>query len=266
MSAELIPGVSYDAALFYLQIFSIACLGLVFGSFATALSHRVPRGETWAEFKGKKSRSSCPSCGALLGVRDLVPVFSWLFLRGRCRHCGVRIGTRYPLIELVTLVACLSAFALMGMSVKLAIVLFLVPFLVALSVIDFEKMILPNQLVLITGCLGVLFIVVSALQDQNAMTLLWHGLAAIVYGGIAWGLEKIMSALKKREALGMGDIKFMAVAGLWLGLEQLPLFFLLSGFAGVMIGFVWMVVKKNNLFPFGPALILSFYTILILNG
>ncbi|MCB1538670.1 MAG: prepilin peptidase [Alphaproteobacteria bacterium] len=71
------------------------CLGLCLGSFATALVYRLPRGLNWTT-----ERSRCPSCGHALGVPDLVPVFSWLFLRGRCRHCGTRIPARYPLIEL----------------------------------------------------------------------------------------------------------------------------------------------------------------------
>lgn len=71
------------------------CFGLIIGSFATALVYRLPRGLDWVS-----ARSRCPSCGHVLGVPDLVPVFSWLFLRGRCRHCGTKIPARYPLIEL----------------------------------------------------------------------------------------------------------------------------------------------------------------------
>ncbi|MEA1938809.1 MAG: prepilin peptidase, partial [Pseudomonadota bacterium] len=70
-------------------------VGLCFGSFATSLAWRIPRGLSWI-----KSRSCCTSCGAQLTVRDLVPVLSWLVARGRCRHCGVSISKRYPVTEL----------------------------------------------------------------------------------------------------------------------------------------------------------------------
>ena len=83
------------------------CLGLCLGSFMTALAYRLPRGLNWTT-----DRSRCPSCGHTLGVPDLVPLFSWLFLRGKCRHCHTPIPVRYPLIELAfgLLFGCVGLF------------------------------------------------------------------------------------------------------------------------------------------------------------
>jgi prepilin signal peptidase PulO-like enzyme (type II secretory pathway) len=86
----LVYSPAFKAGLFF-------CLGLIFGSFLTAVTYRVPRGLDWVS-----ARSKCTACGHALGVLDLIPVFSWLFLRGKCRHCGVKISARYPLIELST--------------------------------------------------------------------------------------------------------------------------------------------------------------------
>ena len=107
-------------------------LGLVFGSFATMLSHRLASG---GDVAGR--RSACPSCGARLGVRDLVPLFSWLFLRGRCRHCAAAIGWRYPAVEAVCALAFVAAWwAAGGFGAAFALLAALAVVLVAMSAVD----------------------------------------------------------------------------------------------------------------------------------
>ena len=234
----------------------VLMLGLILGSFASAMSWRIPRHESWV-----RARSACTSCGHLLGVADLVPFFSWLFLRGKCRHCRAPIGLRYPLIELTTLILCLLVHATAGLTLPGIIMMLAMPFLVALIVIDLDHMILPDQLNIILFGLGVAFVLANA-----PGTIVLAALAAAVYAGLLFVMGWVMSRLLKKDAVGFGDVKFMIAAGMWLGLPMLPAFLILSGLCGVAFGLIWKLAGRSAVFPFGPALILALLTCLLLRG
>lgn len=125
---------------FYLAAAGV--LGLIFGSFATALAYRLPRGESVST-----GRSKCPNCGRTIGVLENVPLLSWLFLRGRCKNCGNKISARYPLIELATALLFVGAAAKFGFSPEAFIYAGFFWALVVLTVIDFEFKLLPNKIV-----------------------------------------------------------------------------------------------------------------------
>lgn len=257
-------------------------VGLVLGSFATALVYRVPRGISWVGSFRKKvkkpddgvARSACPHCKKVLGIRDLIPVFSWLMSGGRCRYCHEKIGVRYPLIEIVTLCAVLICYLVYGVSWEGAILTLTVPFLVALFFIDWERMILPNQLVAITGFFALLFVFARFYglggpeSAPEALRFVAYRFAAFfVYALSIYLLGWLTGLVLRKKALGMGDVKFFAVAGLWLGLEMMPVFFFMSGLFGVLLGIGWrLFAGKKGLFPFGPALIAALYVILLANG
>lgn len=230
-------------------------LGLVFGSFASAMTYRIPRHISWVT-----DRSACPSCHHHLTFLDLIPFFSWAFLRGRCRHCLAAIGWRYPVIELATLVLCLLSFWAYGFSWVALVLMASMPFLVALAAIDLEHMILPDQLNIIMGLFGLLFVVLTGGTVPHAL------LAGAVYAGLVFAIGWILSKLLKKEALGFGDVKFFTVAGIWLGIAFLPVFLILSGVFGVGIGVIWKYFLKKDLFPFGPALIASLAAGVIFNA
>jgi leader peptidase (prepilin peptidase) / N-methyltransferase len=247
----------------YTEIFLVVFLGLILGSFATALTWRVPRNISWQKAKGNLSRSACPKCKKTLGAIDLVPIFSWLLLRGKCRYCKAAIGWQYPAVEVLTVTACLGAYFAFGLSVTGFLFILAIPFLVALLAIDIEHMILPDQLVLTLAVLGVISVIMESLTYGSFSPVLSSVIGAVLFGGTAWLLRKVMGMALKKEALGFGDVKFFAVAGLWLGAENLPYFMLLSGVLGVLFGLIWRAAKGHARFPFGPALIVSFYILLI---
>lgn len=232
-------------------------MGLALGSFATALVYRVPRNIPW----GTAARSSCPHCNTALKARDLVPLFSWAAVGGQCRYCKADIGYIYPLVELGVLLGCLGVYWALGLTPESVTVIFCVPFLAALLVIDLQYLILPHQLILIAGGLGLAQLAVAfpdGVQDKLA------GMA--VYGLAAWLLGFGMTRFLKKDALGFGDVKFFAMAGLWLGLAQLGWFCLLSGIFGIILALAWRLAGKGEVFPFGPALIVSLYVLLIFDG
>ncbi|MBX2835083.1 MAG: prepilin peptidase [Micavibrio sp.] len=241
-------------------------IGLCFGSFASAVAYRQPRGLPWA---AARSRSQCTSCERVLNTLDLVPVFSWLVQKGRCRECDNTISPRYPLVELTAVFFTLAAyFTYAETPLFLLPLLISIPFLLALILIDLEFKLLPNKLLIILLVIGLAnFGLKIEAQPSN-----WLEITSIYIGGFILYLvfsrllAGIMTALLKKDALGMGDVKFFAVAGLWLGIPLLGIFMILSGFLGVVLGLVWKVITKEEAFPFGPALIVAFFVLLILDG
>lgn len=247
----------------FLQMIFVAAAGLIGGSFASALSWRIPRDEPWAG----RERSRCTSCGTTLTTRDLIPVFSWLLMRGRCRHCDVPIARTYPLIELTAMMAALGLWAAWGWDFSLLFLLAAVPFLIAHIVIDARLMILPDRINLILAFIFGFFVIYQSFDPQFSAVALMNGAAAgLVYPALMLLVGAGMKALLRKEALGWGDIKFFAVAGLGLGFGGLPVFLMLSGLFGVVTGLFWRCYFKSELFPFGPAIILAFYGGLLLKG
>ncbi len=249
---------------FYLGV--TVFLGLCFGSLATALSWRIPRG-----ISVSVERSRCPSCHHALGIPDLVPLFSWLALRGKCRFCKAPIGWRYPLIELVTLFLCLLLYARFGFSAAVLLMFCLSPVMVAAADIDFAVQILPDALNLAIGLIALAVMGVNAADTGDAQSfILSHGLESlegmVLYAGSFFVLRQGAMLALKKDPLGWGDIKFAAAAGVWLGPDLMVYawFLLAAGLLGIVIALLWKAIKKEAEFPFGPALLAAFVLMLLL--
>ena len=240
-------------------------LGGLFGSFTTALIHRIPRGIPIA-FGQKSSkggavdgtaRSYCLHCGHQLSFLDLVPILSYLFLRGKCRHCGKAYGSSYFMVECACVLLALLCFSVFGLSAEALWAVMTLPILIALFVIDLQRYILPNKLVLALFCLGVF----AQMDYQGIASGQWGSLImfldAVIYAAVAWLIGVIFTVILKKEALGFGDVKFYAAAGIWLGGMILPVFMILSGVLGMLHGGYMRVKHKKAIFPFGPSLIIS---------
>jgi len=237
-----------------------AAFGLVFGSFVTALSYRLPRGKSIAD-----GRSRCSSCKRALTVRDLIPVFSWIFHKGACRQCGARISWRYPAIELVTATLFVLAIVFVNDPVHLGLLLLMTPVMMVLVVIDMEHKRLPNSLVLVLAVSAVAW---RWFGDKDV--LMAFGVAALV---LAFGIlvDAAYKALRGQSGLGLGDAKLLAVGALALPIGPFLVFMTLTGMLGVVFGAFWQRVMRARSFPFGPAILASFWVCLasgaaILNG
>lgn len=255
--------------MFFAELILFIIIGLILGSFASAIAHREPHNIPWWKSGGEQKRSACTSCNKVLSSRDLIPVFSWLAAGGKCRQCGEKISPVYPLMELGCALAAAATYLFYDFSITSLFILCAIPFLAALLLIDLRHMILPNRLVLILGGLGFIRLIVEGFVFQTIDPVLIganYVLASFVYAALAWGLGKFIALVLKKEALGMGDVKFFAVAGLWLGLTAIADFCVLSGVFGVVLALIWKRITKESVFPFGPALILSFYVLLLVDG
>lgn len=249
---------NHDFILCLFEVSIVFFFGLCAGSFSSALIYRVPHKMNWVS-----ERSKCPNCSHVLGFLDLVPVLSWAFSGRKCRYCSSSISCIYPLLELFAGMLALGVYLRFGFTLEGGIVLLSLPFLIGLFVIDLQSYILPNQLNIILFFLGVIRLIVLAIDGGDVSLYL---IAAVLYAGLAWGLGVFVKKLLRKDALGFGDVKFFLVSGLWLGLSPLPYFLMLSGVFGIIFGAFWQKITQSKLFPFGPSLIVSFYILLLYQG
>jgi leader peptidase (prepilin peptidase)/N-methyltransferase len=220
--------------------------GLLLGSFTTVVAHRVPRGESVV---GPRSR--CPACGVQIAAYDNVPVFSWLLLRGRARCCGARISPRYPLTELTLgLLYAATVVVLWDDPGEIVLGLVFVTVLLAVTLTDLERRIVPNK-ILVVG--AVLAVAIAAVAEPGSLPE--RAIAAAAAGGLLF-----LVALAYPKGMGLGDVKLAATMGLFLGRNVAPAIFvaLLAGAAVglAMIAFEGAAARKRAI-PFAPFLALG---------
>ena len=243
-----------------LILYGVICvLGLVLGSFATAIAHRELEGRSWYSFKQGDKRSACPHCGHKLSIMDLVPLFSWLSLRGRCRYCQKPISILYPLTEIASALIALFVLSALGMTGQSALIILAIPFFAALCVVDLKAFLLPNRLVVIVALIGCVYALISPAG------IIDHAIGGFFYGAFALALMYVGRLMFKKKALGMGDVKFFAAAGLWLGFVYLPFFCMLSGALGLFLALMRHIGGQGDhpYVPLGPALIISLLVLLL---
>lgn len=244
-------------------------LGLIVGSFLNVVIHRLPvmLERTWrhqcAELAGKPPpasdrynllvpRSQCPACGHRITASENIPVLSFVLLQGKCAGCGKRIAWRYPIVEVVTGVLSAVVAWHFGPSLAAAGALLLTWALIALTVIDYDHQLLPDNITLPLLWLGLGF----------NLGGVYVPMASAVVGAMAgylslWLVYQLFKLVTGREGMGYGDFKLYAALGAWLGWQQLPLIILLSSFVGAIIGLagiLFMGRDRSIPIPFGPFL------------
>lgn len=222
--------------------------GLIMGSALNCLAYRIAHEQSWAG-----GRSACPNCGHTLGFFDLIPLFSWLFLRGKCRYCKAPISVRYPLSELCLAICYTALLFRFDVSLQTLSCFILVSCLFCLSLVDLEIQIIPDRFLLIPAIAQLAF-----LLYDGGFTGLLHGLLpALALGGGVLVLSLIMDKVLKKDSMGGGDIKLLFVLGLYFDFPSCLLLLVFACAAGIVLGAIVMRVKKDTPFPFGPALSLA---------
>ncbi|MFA4968916.1 MAG: A24 family peptidase [Sulfuritalea sp.] len=244
-------------------------LGLMIGSFLNVVIHRLPimMERDWAaqcaELKGEappaceplslaRPRSRCPRCGHSITALENIPVISWLVLRGKCKGCAAPISFRYPLVEALT--GLLFAYAAwhFGFTAAGLGALVLLAALVALTGIDFDTQLLPDDITLPLLWLGL------ALNAFGVYTDLKSAVIGAMAGYLSlWAVYWAFKLVTGKEGMGYGDFKLLAALGAWLGWQMLPLTVLLSSLVGAVVGIGLMVFARhgrNVPIPFGPYL------------
>lgn len=226
--------------------------GLLIGSFLTVVAYRLPRGESVVG-----GRSHCPACGAQIAAYDNVPVLSWFLLRGRARCCGAPISSRYPLTELATgALYATTVLVLWGDAGEVALGLAFVTMLLAVSLIDLERRIIPNRILLVGAIAGAVLV---AATDPGGLAE--SGIAAAAAGGLLF-----LVALAYPRGMGLGDVKLAAVMGLYLGRAVAPAL-LIAFAAGSLVGLALIArhgaAARKRAVPFGPFLALGGFIALL---
>jgi leader peptidase (prepilin peptidase) / N-methyltransferase len=217
--------------------------GLLAGSFITVVAHRVPRGEGVVA-----GRSHCPECGAQIASYDNIPVISWVLLRGRSRCCGTRISARYPLTELTMAVLyAATVLVLWDDGTAIALGLVFVTMLVAVTLTDLERRIIPNKILLVAAVIGV---AIAAIGDPSSLPE--RAIAAAGAGGLFF-----LAALAYPRGMGLGDVKLAATMGLFLGRDVAPAI-LVALLTGSLVGLAIIAREgadaRKRAIPFGPFL------------
>ena len=202
-----------------------------------------------------KPSSTCPNCQHSIRYYENIPVISWLFLRGKCSQCKNKISARYPLIEISTALLSLVIAQHFGASLITCYALILTWGLVTLTMIDFDHMLLPDQIVLPLLWLGLLVNLSDGIVPlEDAVIGAVAGYTSLF--SIFW-LFKLATG---KEGMGYGDFKLFALFGAWIGWQLLPLLILMASVVGAVIGISLMIVKnhqKGQAIPFGPYLAIA---------
>ncbi len=243
--------------------------GLVIGSFLNVVIHRLPkmmerdwhaqcavlRDEAVPDIETltlAAPRSRCPHCGHAISAIENIPLLSYLFLKGRCRECKNPISLRYPLVELLTAALFGLAAWRFGYSAMALGAMIFCAIAIALTFIDFDTQLLPDDLTLPLLWAGLLFNLWGT----------YTSLAGAVIGAIAgylslWSVYWGFKLFTGKEGMGYGDFKLLAAIGAWVGWQILPLTILLSSFVGALVGIALIVIARqgrNVPIPFGPYL------------
>lgn len=222
-----------------IEIF-IVIFGLVFGSFYNVLIYRLPSDKSII-----KPPSTCGHCQQQLKVLDLIPVVSYVILKGKCRYCGHKVSPQYPLIELATAVIFLVMYNIFGLNVYFFKAVVLSSIVLVMSMIDLKHYIIPDELSFFTVVSGLVFFLI--IGDMSFKSLV---LAFLLGGGFLFIIAII-------GPMGGGDIKIMAGFALFMGLEKTILALLLSFILGGIIGILLILFKikgRKDQMPFGPSL------------
>ena len=244
-------------------------LGLMVGSFLNVVIYRLPKmmesgwRQQCAELRGDEPapqttfnlivpRSACPHCNHAISAWENIPIVSYLLLRGKCKGCGANISPRYPIIEAISGILCAYAAWHFGFGLAAAGALLFIWALLALTAIDFNTQLLPDDITLPLLWLGLLFNLFGIFASLHSAVL------GAMFGYLAlWGVYWLFKLVTGKEGMGYGDFKLLAALGAWMGWQMLPLIILLSSLVGAVAGITLIVAAKHGRsvpIPFGPYL------------
>ena len=226
----------------------IFMFGLCIGSFLNVCIYRLPSSMSIVD----PSRSICPKCNSAISFYDNIPVFSYLWLKGRCRHCQAPISLRYPLVELMTGIIAVDIYFMFGPTLAGVIYFIFISSLLVITFIDIDHKIIPDVITLPGIPIGL-----AASFILPAISFKASLLGLLAGGGSLWSVAWTYSLITRKEGMGGGDIKLLAMIGTFIGWKGVVFTIFAASVAGTFVGMIVMLVKGKDLkyaIPFGPFL------------
>ena len=237
----------------YLIEMFVFIFGLCIGSFLNVCIYRLPVSKSIV-----KPRSMCSNCGTLIAGYDNIPILSYLWLKGRCRHCRIKISMRYPMIELLAGLFALGTYLKFGLGIEAFIYFLFFAALIVVTFIDLDHRIIPDVITL--PGIPICFLASFALP---AITYLEALLGILIGGGSLFLVAWTYSLITKKEGMGGGDIKLLAMMGAFIGWKGVLFTIFVASLAGTLAGLAVIVQSRNGLklaVPFGPFLAIGCIT------
>lgn len=254
----------------------ILFLGLCVGSFLNVVAYRLPlmmeRGwksecyefleieppeqeRNLEPFNLSIPASACPNCGHKIRFWENIPVISYLLLRAKCASCKTKISIQYPVVELITGIATLITAYTFGVTLQTVAAVLFTWILMALTLIDLKKQLLPDSITLPLLWLGIFFSFYDVFTDLKSSVI-----GAMAGYLILWSVYQLFKLLTKKEGMGFGDFKLLAALGAWVGFSYLPQIILVSSVVGSIAGVSMLLIgktKQQQPIPFGPYLAMA---------
>jgi leader peptidase (prepilin peptidase)/N-methyltransferase len=224
----------------------VFCLGLLLGSFYNVCIYRIPREESVAF-----PPSHCTTCNNRLKPLDLVPIFSYVFLKGKCKYCGEKISPRYAIVELLTASIFLALYFTYGLTLEFVKFVVLASFLIIIGLIDYDTTDVYSVTTYLAIFVGIIFIIISFFLGLDIKTFVF---GALLGGGV------ITLIILLTKGMGWGDVEICLLGGLYLGLSNTVLMLMLSFIVGGIVGILLIATKKKtkkDYIPFGPYIALA---------
>ena len=239
--------------MYYTIIFFV--FGLVLGSFYTVVGLRLPNNESII-----KPRSHCPNCKRKLKWYELIPIFSYIIQRGKCRGCKKHISIKYPLYELLTGICFALSYIVFGLSLKIIMPLTLISLLIIVIISDIEYMIIPDEIIIF----GSILLIVETLFINGMNGFLASVVNSILFFITMYLIKKVGDFIFKKESLGGGDIKLMTMIGICFHIKTIVVIIFIASFIALPYAIIVMLKKKEAMVPYGPFLSLTSIALILL--
>ena len=257
-------------------------LGLLIGSFLNVVIHRLPKmlQQNWERecrmilatpgaadeipvtYNLIRPRSQCPHCQRMIKATENIPILGYFLLRGHCSGCGKPISIRYPLVEAISGGIALFLSWYFGFTAQAALALVLSWTLLALSMIDLDRQLLPDDITLPLLWTGLLANLFGVFTDTESSLI-----GAMAGYGVLWSVFTAFRFVTGKEGMGYGDFKLLAALGAWLGWQMLPQIIILASLCGAIVGLTLILLRRHAMsrpLPFGPYLAAAGWLALIL--
>lgn len=238
----------------YIMKFAVFIIGTIIGSFLNVCIYRIPRGQSILY-----PSSKCTNCNTRIEFFDLVPILSYIFLRGRCRHCNNKISPMYIIIEILTGISFVFIFLKYGLVFEFFKYSIFIVILLLIAAIDIYNMNVYFSTIVIGISLAIIFLIFEYFYGYYIKTFF--------YGGIVSGIFIYLIIMITGGGMGWGDVEVCAIAGLFLGLKLVVFMIMISFFLGTLIGIILLILKvksRKDYLPFVPFIfVASLITVLV---